>query len=58
MKFLTGTESVQNAAKPGQLVTVTSKANVSKVSKLIESDSRHTIRDIAKVVGISLLGVH
>ena len=40
-KFLTGTESVKDAAKSGRPVTVTGKANVSKVREIIESDGRY-----------------
>ena len=57
-KFLTGTESVKDAAKSGQPVTVTGKNNVSKVKAIIESDGRYMIRNIAKAVGISLSQVH
>ena len=57
-KFLTGTEFVKDAAKSGRPVTVIGKTNISKVREIIESDSRYTIRDIAKVVGISLSRVH
>lgn len=53
-KFPTGTESVSF----GRPVTVTGKANVSKVIKIIESDGRYTIRDIVKTFGISLSRVH
>lgn len=35
-------------------MTVTGKANVANVKKIIESDGRYTIRNIAKFVGISL----
>ncbi|XP_062593106.1 histone-lysine N-methyltransferase SETMAR-like [Saccostrea cucullata] len=52
-KFLTGTESIKDAAKSGLPVTVSGKTNVSKVKEIIESDGRYTIRDIAKAVGIS-----
>lgn len=44
--------------KSGRSVTVTEKANVSKVRKIIESDSRVTIHDNAKAVVISLSRVH
>ncbi|XP_062582211.1 histone-lysine N-methyltransferase SETMAR-like [Saccostrea cucullata] len=57
-KFLTGTESVKDAAKSGRPVTVSGKRNVSKVKEIIESDGRYTVRDIAKAVGISLSRVH
>lgn len=57
-KFLTGTESIKDAAKSGRPVTVSGKTNVSKVKEIIESDGRYTIRDIAKAVGISLSRVH
>ena len=51
-KFLTGTESVKDAAKSGRPVTVTGKANVSKVKEMIQSGERYTIRDISKGVDI------
>lgn len=57
-KFLTGTESLKNAAKSGRPVTLTCKAHVSKVRELIGSDGRHTFRDIAKAVGMSVSRVH
>lgn len=47
-------QSVKDEAISGQPVTVTGKANVANVKKIIESDGRYTIRNIAKFVGISL----
>lgn len=55
-KFLTGTESIKDAAKYGRPVTVTGKANVSKVGEIIENDCLYRICDIAKAAGISLSG--
>lgn len=54
-KFLTGTKSFKGAAKSDRPVTLRqSRANVSKVGEMIESDGRYTIRDVAKAVDISL----
>lgn len=58
-KFLTGTKSFKGAAKSDRPVTLRqSRANVSKVGEMIESDGRYTIRDVAKAVDISLSWVH
>lgn len=57
-KFDTGVESVKDAGKSGRPVTATGKSNVSKVRDMIETDGRHTIRDIARAVGISLSRTH
>lgn len=57
-KFLIDAESVKNAAKFVRLVTVTGKANVSRVGEMIESIGRYTICDIGKAIGISLSQVH
>lgn len=51
---LHGTESVKDAAKYGQSITVMSQ----KSGKIMETDCRHTIRDIAIAVDISLSLVH
>ena len=58
MTFLSSTESTKETAKTERPVTVTGKANVTKVREIIESDGRYTIRDIAKAVGILLSLVH
>lgn len=53
--FLTCTESIKDTAKYGRSVAVTGKSDVFKVRKIIEeSDSRYTMRDSAKPVGISV----
>lgn len=58
-KFLTGTKSFKGEAKSDRPVTLRqSRANVSKVGEMIESDGRYTIRDVAKAVDISLSWVH
>lgn len=50
-KFLTGTKSFKGAAKSDRPVTLRqSRANVSKVGEMIESDGRYTIRDVAKAI--------
>lgn len=45
--FLTGTASIKDAIKHGQPVTLTGKANISKIREIIESHGRYRIRDIA-----------
>lgn len=57
-EILTGTESVKDATKFGRPVIATGKANVSKVRKIDDSDDRHTIRDIAIAVVVSLSRMH
>lgn len=49
-KFLTGTESVKDAAKPGLSVTITAAGivHVLKVRGIIESDCGYKIRDFSK----------
>ena len=57
-KFDAGLESVENAPKPGRPRRATAKENVSKVKEVIKRDARYTVRDLAKIVGISLSSVH
>lgn len=57
-KILTGTGSFKDAAKSGRHITVTDKANVSKVREIMESNGRYMINDTEKAVGISLSPVH
>lgn len=55
-KYLTGTESVKNAAKSSRPVTVTGKAKFSKVKNIIKSHGRYTIRNMPKLLEYSYRG--
>ena len=56
IKFESGVESIKNAPKSGRPKFASRKEIVSKIKKLNEGDSRFTILDIARKVGISLNG--
>lgn len=53
-KFKTGQESIENAPKSGRKRSVITKQNIIKVKDIIEKDARYTVRDIARMVGISI----
>ena len=59
-KFESGVESIKNAPKSGgqNLHLVNFKEIISKIKEIIEGDSRFTVCDIARKVGISLSRVH
>lgn len=56
-KFDSGLQSVENTPKSGRPKRATAKENVAKVKEIIEKDARYTVRDIARMVGISLSSV-
>ena len=51
-------ESIKNAPKSSRPKSASRKEIVSKIKEVIEGDSRCTVRDIARKVGISLSTVH
>ena len=53
-KFESGEESIKNVPKSGRPKFVSPKEIVSKIKEIIEGDSRFTVRDIARKVGIPL----
>ena len=57
-KFESGVESIKNASKSGRQKSATRKGIVSKRKEIIEGDTRFTVRDIARKVGISLSKIH
>ena len=57
-KFESGVESIKNAQKSGRPKFASRKEIVSKKKEIIEGDTRFTVRDIARKVGISLSTVH
>ena len=57
-KFESGVESIKNAPKSGRPKSASRKEIVSKIKEIIEGDTRFTVRDIARKVGISLSTVH
>ena len=57
-KFESGVESIKNAPKSGRPKSASRKEIVSKIKEIIEGDARFTVRDIARMIGISLSTVH
>ena len=57
-KFESGVESIKNALKSGRPKSASGKEIISKIKEIIEGDSRFTVCDIARKVGISLSAVH
>ena len=57
-KFESGVESIKNAQKSGRPKSASGKEIVSKIREIIEGDSRFTVRDIARQVGISQSTIH
>ena len=56
-KFESGVESIKNAPKSGRPKSASRKEIVSKIKKII-GDTRFTVRDIARKLGMSLSTVH
>ena len=56
--FESGVEFIKNATKSGRPKFASRKEIVSKIKEIIEGDTRFTVRDIARKVGISLSTVH
>ena len=56
--FDSGEESIKNAPKSGRPVTASCNKNILKITELLKNDARYTVRDIARIVGISLATVH
>ena len=48
---------VENTPKSGRPKLANAKENVAKIKVLIEKDTRYTVRDIARMVGLSLSSV-
>ena len=57
-KYEAGVESIKNAPKSGRPKFASRKEIVSKIKEIIKGDTRFTVRDIARKVGISLSTVH
>ena len=57
-KFESGIESIKNAQKSGRPKFASRKEIVSKIKEIIEGDTIFTVRDIARIEGISLSMVH
>ena len=57
-KFESGVESIKNAPKSGRPKFASRNEIVLKIKEIIEGDTRFTVRDIARKVGISLSTVH
>ena len=57
-KSESGVESIKNAPKSGRPKSASRKEIVSKIKEIIGGDTRFTVRDIARKVGISLSMVH
>ena len=57
-KFDSGLESIKNAPYSRRPNSAFCDEIVSKVKEIVERDARYTVRDIARMVGLSLSGVH
>ena len=57
-KFNSDLQSVKNTPKSGIPKRATKNENVANVKEILEKDARYTMRDLARMVGISLSIVH
>lgn len=57
-KFRDGVESLEDNPRTGIKVSKTIKIAEAMIQKLINTDARYTIRELAKATGISLSKVH
>ena len=57
-KFREGVESQKDNPRTGRKVSKTIKTAEATIQKLINTDARYTIRELAKATGISLSKVH
>ena len=57
-KFNSGLESIENAPKSGRQKSASCDEIVSKVKEIVKRYARFPVRDIARVVDISLSRVH
>ena len=53
-KSESGLESIENAPKSWRPKSACINENVSKVNEIVERDAKNTVRDLPRVVGISL----
>ena len=53
-KFKGGLELIEDAPKSGRKTSAITPKNIKKVKDLIALDARYTVRDIARIVGISV----
>ena len=57
-KFREGVESLEDNPRTGRKVSKITKTAEATIQKLINTDARYTIRELAKATGISLSKVH
>ena len=57
-EFDSGLESIENAPKSGRSKSASCDEFISEVKEFVERDARYTVRDIPRMVGISLSRVH
>ena len=49
---------LENGPKSGRRISKTTKQADAKIKELLKTDARHTLRDLAKITGISASKVH
>ena len=57
-KFKNGTNVINDAARSGRPKTATTKVNIAAVKRLVDEDSRYTLKYMASATGVSLGKVH
>ena len=53
-----GGERLENGPKSGRRINKTTKQADAKIKELLKTDAKHTLRDLAKITGISASKVH
>ena len=57
-RFKSGHQQLKDAAHTGRPATTTTKHNIELIRQILEKDARYTVRQLAKMTGLSLARIH